>query len=218
MNNTELNHCYRSCKDLLFQLGLVPSDKTLKEMMSCIDIPVPDVLSVRDPSGTDFAWTEPFQNLVNGLKYTDASQKEETNFYKAAKEMDRMHSKTAHGYLSAGPNMFARALNIYVIQKLGEEGKTYHFPEFENRNHIWYGGYYKTRPTPEESRKFNVLFDNLITYLKEKGIVSELTVPKKTNMKEVKDLVASRREGYSSSYQKTAQRSQMGKVSSRFSQ
>ncbi|MDO4939514.1 MAG: hypothetical protein Q4E54_06095 [Lachnospiraceae bacterium] len=217
MTNSELNYCYRSCKDLLFQLGLMPSDKTLKEMMSCIDIPVPDVLMVRE-SPTDAAWLPSFQNLINGLKYKDNTHSEETHFYEAAKEVDRIHTKTAHGYLSSGPNMFARALNTYVADKLERENKKYRFTEFENCNHIWYDGYYKTHPDADEREKFSGLFDTLLSDLKETGIISELTLPKKTNLKGVRAIVEQRRERHSASESRVAQHNPIKEVRRRLQQ
>lgn len=217
MNKTELNSCYTACKDLLFQLGFMPSDKTLKEMISCIDIPEPDVLMLKEP--IDAApWMPSFQNLINAMKYKDDSHTKPSDFYAAAQEMDRVHTKTSHGYLSSGPNMFARALNIYVAVKLEKEGKQYHFTEFENCNCIWYSGYYKTHPHGEEAEKLSNLFDKLIDDLKEKGIICELTMPAKTNMKEVKAIVANRREQRSSSDSKVAQYNNIRDVGRRISQ
>ena len=217
MTNTELNYCYRACKDLLFQLGLMPSDKTLKDMISCIDIPEPDVLMLKEPMEAA-PWMPSFQNLVNALKYKDDSHTQHSDFYAAAQEIDRTHTKTAHGYLSSGPNMFARALNTYVAERLEKEGKKYRFTEFENCNGIWYSGYFKTHPTQEEAGRFSKLFDTLIDDLKEKGIICELSMPAKTNMKEVKAIVAERRNQRSSSDSKVAQHNNIRNVGRRVSQ
>lgn len=188
MNDRELSTCYRSVKDLLFQIGLFPTDKTLKEMLSVADIPEPDFLMDHEPS-EETLWMPSFRELVDAMKYTDNSHTEETHYFKAAKEADRIHSKTSHGRLSDGPNLFTRALSTYVNDKLNRENKQFVYTQFENENHLWYSNYFLTYPDRNESIKFEKLFDHLIDDLKNKGIVKELMTARKLTMKDVNNIV-----------------------------
>ena len=198
MNDRELSACYRSVKDLLFQIGLVPTDKTLKEMLSCADIPKPDFLMVQEQSA-EALFLPSFRELMDAMKYTNDSHTDETHYYKAAKEVDRIHTKTSHGRLSDGPNLFARALATYVDDKLSREKKRFVFTQFENENHLWYSDYYSTHPNHDECIKFEKLFDRLIDDLKKNGFVQELMTAKKLTMKDVNSIVDQRRQQISPS-------------------
>lgn len=193
MNKNELGACYRSVKDLLFQLGLVTTDKTLKEMLSCADIPQPELLMIQAPSA-ETPWMPSFRNIIDAMKYTDDSHTERTHYYKAAKEVDRIHTKTSHGRLSDGPNLFARALATYVENKVSRKNKRFVFTQFENENHLWYSDYHLTYPNRNESIKFEQLFDQLIDDLKDKGILKELTTARKLTMKDVDNIIDRRKQ------------------------
>lgn len=193
MNKNELDACYRSVIDLLFQIGLVPTDKMLKEMLSCADIPKPELLMVQSPSA-ETPWMPSFRNLMDAMKYTDESHTEETHYFKAAKEVDRIHTKTSHGRLTDGPNLFARALSAYVNDKFSREKKPLVYTQFENENHLWYSDYHLTHPNHSEFIKFEKLFDQLIDDLKDKGIVKELMTARKLTMKDVDNIIDRRRQ------------------------
>ena len=80
MNKNELDACYRSVKNLLFQIGLVPTNKSLKEILSCADIPKPDFLMVQSPSA-ETPWMPSFRSLMDAMKYTDESHTERRHYH-----------------------------------------------------------------------------------------------------------------------------------------
>lgn len=193
MNKNDLGVCYRAVKDQLLQLGLVPTDKTLKEILSCADIQKPDFYMVQSPAA-EMPWMPSFRNLIDAMKYTDDSHTEETHYFKAAKEIDRVHTKTSHGRLSDAPNLFARALATYVEDKVAQENRQFVFTQFENENHLWYSDYYLTHPNHNEFVKFEKLFDQLIDDLKDNGYLKEITTARKLTMKDVDNIIDRRKQ------------------------
>lgn len=90
----------------------------------------------------------------------------QSNYVKDSINMDKMYSKTGHGYWSSDCEMFARAFACYVSDKLEEKGiispylnaTAYAFPAV---------------PKGEEKERINKAFDKLIDNIKEAGILHD---------------------------------------------
>lgn len=187
----ELLSCYRACKDLFGQLNIITDGKVFKEMISNIDTPEPVLNSL--PESKRISWTPSFRYLIDTLKFTDSSHETKTDFYSISEEMDHTYPKTSHGFLSDGPNLFARALNAYVKDTLESSGKKYNLIEFEKENQLWYANYSDTYPGTDELAGFSSAFDEMITDLKEKNVLKEMFISKKMTMNDVRSIVNERR-------------------------
>ena len=204
MNKTEFNHSFGCVEDLLSMLGYMPADKSFKEMLYGVD-DINFELSVRSPEAGTIEPAPSFKNLVEAMKYSDSTHFTESDYLEAARDFDRKHSKTRHGKMSDGHNLFARAFISYTADKLAQQGRpeAYVYPEYDSRNLIWYSGYSQIRPNLEMQKKLFPLFDNFIEDMKERKMIKSYALPDKMTMDDVKNIVDRRKkqkEGSSQSY------------------
>ena len=126
------------------------------------------------------------------LKYAKAKinederkfQKIETDFYKGSGQFDKIFSKAGHGYWQSTCEMFARAFDCYISDKIKEEGTrsdylTSHADSFVLPDGK--GGTIAAIPQGEERKLLNEKFDILIEDLKERGILHDF-------VEEIKDI------------------------------
>lgn len=111
----------------------------------------------------------------------------ETDFYKGSVAFDKLYSRMAHGYWSSDCEMFARAFDCYVSDKLKAAGcrsdylsayaDAYVMPDGKD-------GKIAAIPLGEEREQINALFDALLENLKERGLLKHyeesLSSPSKT--------------------------------------
>ena len=109
---------------------------------------------------------ESWKKLLSALK-----RKEDgtfTDFYVASDKFDQIHRKSGHGYWSSTCEMFARAFDCYIADKLREKGLrsdylTAHSDCFVEEMS---GTTYHAYPVGNERERLNQLFDALIADLK----------------------------------------------------
>ena len=98
----------------------------------------------------------------------------ETDYYKGSKEFDKAYSKSKHGYWQSQCEMFARAFDCYVSDKLKEAG-------YKSQYLTSYADSYKMKakdgtiisavPLGEERIAINKQIDKLIDDLKDRGLL-----------------------------------------------
>ena len=101
-----------------------------------------------------------------------------TDFFKGSEEFDKIYSKYGHGYWSSSCEMFARAFDCYITDKLKEAGYhsdylTSHADSFTlNKD----GQVIAAVPMGEERQVINECFDKLLQELKERQLLHEVPV------------------------------------------
>lgn len=107
------------------------------------------------------------------MKYS--SLRNETDFYKNAKEFDMQYSKQDKGYWQSDVELFARAGACFILDKLKEKAiqNDYLCGHAESAISISLktGDVIKGYPDGNERKQINQAFDKLITDLKEKGLL-----------------------------------------------
>lgn len=108
----------------------------------------------------------------------------ETDFFKGSKKFDDVYSKYGHGYWQSSCEMFARAFDCYITDKIKEAGiqSDYLSGNADSFSFVENGEVVAAYPRGEERKAINAAFDNLFTYLKEKEILHE--APEKESEKE----------------------------------
>jgi len=96
-----------------------------------------------------------------------------TDFYKGSIEFDKIFSRAAHGYYQSTCEMFARAFDCYISDKLKESGcvsdyLTAYADSFKTSNS---GKTIAAIPLGDERAEINKCFDALIMELKEMGLL-----------------------------------------------
>lgn len=114
-------------------------------------------------------------------RYTDIGTKElrvETDFYSSSKIFDEMYSKNDKGYWASNVEMFARAFQCYLKDKISPEKNDYlcgHADCYKQtvmdkeHNQKVIAAY----PKGEERQKLNEQFDILIEQIKERGLFQD---------------------------------------------
>ena len=102
----------------------------------------------------------------------------ETDFYKGSQAFDKLFSRSAHGYWSSNCEMFARAFDCYISDKLKDAGVrsdylSGHANSFVIPNHDGNGA--AAIPLGEEREVIHQAFDKLLSGLKERGILHDFT-------------------------------------------
>lgn len=121
----------------------------------------------------------------------------DTDFYKGSKEFDKAFSKAGHGYWQSDCEMFARAFDCYVIDKLREAGLQSDYLSGHADSFVMPGEDGKiiaAIPQGEERKLINEKFDKLIEEIKEIGIVQDFVEPERSEPVEEKPVVPSRSE------------------------
>lgn len=117
---------------------------------------------------------------VNNLK--DKEHTVLTDYYKDSGEFDNLYAKEKHGYWQSNCEIFARAFDCYVSDKLKESGYKSDFLTAHADSFVisdGKGGYISAIPQGEERRIINEKFDLLIEQLKERGFFQDYVEPTK---------------------------------------
>lgn len=99
----------------------------------------------------------------------------ETEFYKGSQAFDNIFSRMGHGYWSSDCEMFARAFDCYVADKLKEAGVRSDYLSARADAYVMpdgNGGKIAAIPLGEERKTINAAFDTLLSDLKERGILT----------------------------------------------
>jgi len=108
----------------------------------------------------------------------------ETDFYLGSKAFDKTYSRAAHGYYQSKCEMFARAFDCYIADKLAEAGlKSDYLSAYANSFVMTdeNGKKIAAIPTGEERTCINKQFDRLISDLKTRGLLHQyIEEPEKT--------------------------------------
>lgn len=115
-----------------------------------------------------------FKELINTLKYTDDYHY--TEFYTGSNEFDKVFRKGEHGYWTSATEMFARAFDCYVSDKLKEAGIYSPYLTSHANSYVYEsenGTVYYAYPIGEERTRINQCFDQLFDTLKSKIILWE---------------------------------------------
>lgn len=96
-----------------------------------------------------------------------------TDFYVGSKKFDGLFTRMGHQYWSSKCEMFARAFDCYVSDKLKERGEENSYLTYgADAFHITLEGKrYAAVPEGEERQRINVLFDELLEKIKEENIM-----------------------------------------------
>lgn len=127
------------------------------------------------------------EKLLDTMRFKDSkinpTLKERTDFYKNSIHFDSIYSKTDNGYWQSKVEMFARAFECYISDKLGSQRSDYLcglcIKEYENDIVVPF-------PKGEERREINSCFDELIKELKEKNILHDYVREKNLEQNELK--------------------------------
>lgn len=91
----------------------------------------------------------------------------ETDFYKNARELDKLYSKDSSGYWAENHEMAARAFACYMHDKLEEHGIKNDYLT----GHAFFDS--MTYPSKEERQEINKAIDNVIEYMKDLEIIRD---------------------------------------------
>lgn len=104
--------------------------------------------------------------------------KVKTDFYKDSIEFDKIYSKMGHGYWQSSCEMFARAFDCYIADKIKEQGyhsdylssnaDSFSMPSGDRQIYAY--------PRGEERESINKAFDSLFEDLKERGMLQDAPV------------------------------------------
>jgi hypothetical protein len=129
------------------------------------------------------------EDIINSYPTEPITRRVKTDFYKGSKAFDEQYSKMGHGYWSSPCEMFARAFDCYVSDKLKEAGVksqylTSHADVYSTV--LSDGEKVFAIPRGEERKELNHLFDELVVELKEHGLLHERVstpeIPEKEKM------------------------------------
>jgi hypothetical protein len=131
------------------------------------------------------------EDVLNSYPNETITRRVKTDFYKGSKAFDEQYSKMGHGYWSSPCEMFARAFDCYVSDKLKEAGVqsqylTSHADAYSAVRSD--GTEIFAFPRGEERKELSHLFDELVVELKEHGLMHERVstpeIPEKEKMVE----------------------------------
>ncbi len=123
-------------------------------------------------------WSKVLKEHEAALVKTEPTLREvETDFYKSSKIFDGQYSRMGHGYWSSTCEMFARAFDCYISDKLNAEGEkseyltayadSFRFEDAKTGEQI------SAIPLNEERKLLNEKFDALLEDFKERGILTQ---------------------------------------------
>lgn len=122
-------------------------------------------------------WARDLKRLNEQVKTLAATKKQvKTDFYKGSIEFDNIYSKSGHGYWQSRCEMFARAFDCYIADKVKEQG--YRSDYLSSNSDSFYipkgDGVIAAYPVGEERQVINQAFDDLLAELKERGILHDV--------------------------------------------
>lgn len=101
------------------------------------------------------------------------TKKVRTDFSTGSQKFDDVFTKMGHGYWQSWCEMFARAFDCYISDKLKERGEENTYLTYGADSYVLDldGVHYAAVPEEEERETLNKLFDELIDFLKEEKIL-----------------------------------------------
>ncbi len=111
----------------------------------------------------------------------------ETDFYQGSKAFDSQFSRMGHGYWSSDCEMFARAFDCYIADKLKETGDRSDYLSAYANSYTRVDADGKTVaaiPMGDERKILNDHFDTLLSALKERGLLTEFIEARSLPVKE----------------------------------
>ena len=110
-----------------------------------------------------------------------------TQYYKDSIEFDSVYSKYGHGYWQSECEMFARAFDCYIADKVKEAGYRSDYLSSNSDSFTYKDGdrVIAAFPRGEERETINKAFDSLIVDLKERGLLHEQVIPEKVIVPEI---------------------------------
>ena len=122
------------------------------------------------------------QSVKNKQKELGAGKPQErrvkTDFYEGSIVFDSLHTRAGHGYWQSDCEMFARAFDCYISDKIKADGNRSDYLSARADSFITTGSDGKPAaaiPQGEERAVLNEKFDLLIDALKERGILHDHT-------------------------------------------
>lgn len=118
------------------------------------------------------------QKKINSNEVT--TQRVKTDFYNGSIEFDKQFSKAGHGYWQSDCEMFARAFDCYIADKLRAAGEQSDYLSAHSDSFVMPGENGKiiaAIPQGEERKLINEKFDILLEDLKQRGIINEYSEP-----------------------------------------
>lgn len=113
----------------------------------------------------------------------------ETDFYKGSVEFDKLFSRASHGYWQSECEMFARAFDCYVADKIKEAGLKSNYLTGYADSYVVSGGNGKkiaAIPLGEERKVIFEKIDLLLADLKERGLLHDFCEEVEVSMEESK--------------------------------
>lgn len=129
-------------------------------------------------------WAAKIGGYLEQLNKDGAVQRTvDTDFYKGSKEFDKAFSKAGHGYWQSDCEMFARAFDCYIADKLKEAGCQSDYLSGHADSFVMPGEDGKiiaAIPQGEERKLINEKFDILFNQLKELNILHDYVEPERS--------------------------------------
>ena len=135
-----------------------------------LDRHIADYLGLKSGS---FASEDQFYRLPDELQMVLYGLRENTQYFKDSMEFGMVYQKSGHGYWYSRCEMFARAFDCYIHDKLKAAGiqDTYLSGHSESFVTISKGKEVFAFPRGEERTKLNAAFDELIKWCLKKGVI-----------------------------------------------
>lgn len=132
--------------------------------------------------GRMFDHVKSLKKVMNRIYYNENGIY--TQYYVDSAQFDKQYSKDSHGYWASDCELFARAFACYLADKLATEGKKNDYLNGHCDTYVSMdkkGDWIFAYPRGDERLRINEAFDELISELKEMGILS----PRKEEKEEI---------------------------------
>lgn len=131
----------------------------------------------RDAKRQIMLWTLELAKYDAQAKSVESLEKEvKTDFYKGSIEFDKAYSRASHGYWQSDCEMFARAFDCYIADKIKESGNKSNYLTAYADSFVMKGqdgNRIAAIPLKDERKCINEKFDILLADLKERGMLHE---------------------------------------------
>lgn len=121
----------------------------------------------------DILWYVIQNRFERGRTQEQKTREIHTDFYTGSSKFESVFSKMGHHYWSSRCEMFARAFDCYISDKLKERGEENTYLTYGADSFVYDldGVHYAAIPEGEERETLNKLFDELIEFLKKEEIL-----------------------------------------------
>lgn len=120
------------------------------------------------------------KELFNCIRYKQFDEKTDSDYFKGSLEFDRNFTKHGYGYWHSSVEMFARAFDCYITDKLKENNRvsdylTCHANSYVTEDYETGKPVYAI-PVGEERKAINACFDKMFAMLKERKLLQAQTM------------------------------------------